>query len=353
MRMNRRDLLRMLATAPLLASPLARAATVRGPGTVAATFGRLPVPGKVRRVFTAGAPAAVLVYVLAPETLLGWPLKLGDDVRRLLPKVRADLPHLGRLAGRGSTMSTEALLAMRPDLILDAGTVDPTYVSGAERVWAQTGLPYALIDGHLPDHPAQLRDVGRLLGVPERGETLAADAERILALARGVLAGVATADRPRVYYGRGADGLQTGLDGSINMETIALAGGRNVAARAGRGGLTNVSMEQVLAWDPEVVLTQDPEFAARALQDPLWRTVSAVRARRVHLAPSVPFGWLDGPPSVNRLIGVQWLLSRLYPGRHPELAPARLRAAAIDFHRRFYGSEPPPGLLAGLSGEAA
>ncbi|MGB3393609.1 MAG: ABC transporter substrate-binding protein, partial [Stenotrophomonas sp.] len=288
---------------------------------------------------------AVLVYALAPATLLGWPMKLDAQARWLLPRVSVGLPYLGKLAGRGSTVTTESLLALHPDLVLDAGSVDPTYLSGAERVWQQTRLPYVLIDGQLQDHPAQLREVGRLLGVPARGEALAAGAERILALARQVRAGVPEAERPRVYYGRDPDGLLTGLEGSINMQAIALAGGRNVAAQAGRGGLTRVSMEQVLAWDPEVIVTQDPAFAGSVLQNPLWRAVSAVRAGRVHLAPSVPFGWLDGPPSVNRLLGVHWLLSKLYPGRDTRLAPAQMAAAVSDFHRQLYGSAPPDGFL--------
>jgi iron complex transport system substrate-binding protein len=134
-------------------------------------------------------------------------------------------------------------------------------------------------------------------------------------LVRAVTAGLGEQARPRVYLGRGANGLETGLAGSINVEVIEYAGGRNVAAQAGRGGLTRVSMEQILAWDPEVILTQEAGFAERVRQDPLWRGVSAVRSGRVHCAPVLPFGWLDGPPSVNRLIGVRWLLEKLHPGR--------------------------------------
>lgn len=350
--MNRRELLRALALAPLLATPLARSAQPRRK-VVAAAFGPLPASRPVRRVFAAGAPAAVLTYVLAPQALLGWPLKLEPQAQRLLPRVRADLPYLGKLAGRGSTVSTESLLALQPDLVLDAGSVDATYLSAAERVWQQTRLPYALIDGQLQDHPAQLREVGRLLGVPARGEALAAAAERVLTLAERLRTDVPEAERPRVYYGRDPDGLLTGLDGSINMEVIAAAGGRNVAAQAGRGGLQRVSMEQVLLWDPQVILTQDPTFARHARQDPLWRTVSAVRSGRVHLAPSTPFGWIDGPPSVNRLIGLHWLLSQLYPGRHPQLAPTRMAEAVTALHRQLYGSLPPAGFLQAAPGRPA
>ncbi len=352
--MKRRELLRTFALAPLLAPGLSSAwAATGGRSTLAATFGTPPPPATVARVFAAGAPAAVLTYVLAPDKLLGWPMGLSPQARALLAPGARDLPQLGRLSGRGSTVSTESLLALRPDLILDAGTVNATYLSGAERVQQQTGLPFVLVEGQLTEHPAQLRDVGHLLGVAERGELLAREAEQVIALAHALLAAVPPQARPKVFYGRGAEGLETGLAGSINMEAIEFAGGRNVAAQAGTGGLTQVSMEQILDWNPDVVLTQDPAFATRIVADPLWRSVEAIRNGRVHLAPSLPFGWLDGPPGVNRLIGVRWLLSKLHPGRHPALTPAEVNAAIIEFHRLFYGQTlTPPALDTLLAGSA-
>ena len=80
----------------------------------------------MQRVFAAGAPAGVLLAALAPEKLLGWPMQLGVPARKLLGPVPAALPFLGRLSGRGSTVSMETLLQLQPDLILDAGTADAT-----------------------------------------------------------------------------------------------------------------------------------------------------------------------------------------------------------------------------------
>ncbi|MFQ6299211.1 iron ABC transporter substrate-binding protein, partial [Escherichia coli] len=76
-------------------------------------------------------------------------------------------------------------------------------------------------------------------------------------------------ERPRVYYARGPKGLETGLGGSINVETIEFLGARNVAGET-RGGLATVSFEQVLKWDPEVIVTIDRDFAAGVRSDPLW-----------------------------------------------------------------------------------
>jgi iron complex transport system substrate-binding protein len=321
--------------------------------TIAASFGKLPPPERVRRVFAAGAPAGVLLAALAPEKLVGWPLQLSDAARGLLGAPLRDLPFVGRLAGRGSTVSLETLLQLQPDVILDSGTADATYISAAQRVTEQTGMPCVLVHGRLAVHPAQLREVGQLLGVPERGERLAAYADATLALAAQVRASVPLAERPRVYFGRSADGLETGLEGSINLELLDFAAGRNVAAAVGKGSLTRVSLEQILGWDPEVIVTQDPAFACRALTDPLWQSLTAVRKRRVHCAPSLPFGWLDGPPGVNRLIGVHWLVQLLHPTHPAVRALAPLPVAVQRFYRLFYGADlSPKAVVALLEGTA-
>lgn len=357
--MKRRDVLRALACAPFLSRALpalgaeaGAAHAVKPSGIIAAAFGQLPNPAEVRRVFAGGPPASTLITVLAPEKLMGWPWNVSAEARTLLPPAVRDLPQVGRLAGRGSTMSNETLLQLKPDLILDIGTVDATYISAMQRVAEQTGLPCLLLHGGLADHPAQLREVGRMLGVAARGEALARWAETTIALAERVRAAVPPEKRPRIYYARGPAGLDTGLGGSINMETIDFASARNVAAEAGqRGGIAKVSLEQVLAWDPDVILTQDAGFARRVLDDPLWQPLAAVRNRRVHLAPTRPFGWLDVPPSVNRLIGVRWLLALLHPGRADDAAS--LRAATVDFYRLFYGVELDAAAIDALLGGAA
>jgi len=120
------------------------------------------------------------------------------------------------------------------------------------------------------------------------------------------------------------------------MEVIDRLGAMNVAASLGRGGLVAVSLEQVLLWNPEVIVTTDPVFFASVRRDPLWLQVDAVKSRRVHLAPAEPFGWIDFPPSVNRLVGLRWLGRILYPDAFPDDLCARVR----DYYTRFYHQTP-------------
>jgi iron complex transport system substrate-binding protein len=157
------------------------------------------LPERVETVFAAGPPAAILLYVMAPDRMLGWPRANRADERAFLAEPYADLPELGTLTGQGGEANLERVLALQPDLILDFGSVRDTYVDLANRVQAQTGIPYLLIDGRFENTPAALRLLGEALGVPERGEELARDAEASFARIDALLAEVPEDERPRAY----------------------------------------------------------------------------------------------------------------------------------------------------------
>jgi len=302
------------------------------------------LPAKIARVYAAGPPASILLFALAPEKLLGWTTPFRQEERPYVAQKYVDLPVLGRLTGRGGSANIEALLGAKPDLVIDYGSVRPTYASLADRVQAQTGIPYLLIDGSFDLMPRAFRELGGMLGETARGEEWARYAERTLAEVAARVAGVPPAKRPRVYYGRGPQGLDTGLAGSINMEVIERVGAVNVAAAAGQGSLARVSIEQVLGWNPEVIVTIDRNFFDAVWKDPLWKGVRAVRDGRVFLSPNVPYGWIDFPPSINRLIGLRWLGHVLYP----QVFGEDLRPVVADFYRRAYHQTPSAAQLDAL-----
>jgi len=331
---TRRQFLATAAAAALMAPP-ARAATVTD-----ATGRALAVPAKVERVFPAGPPAAILLYTLAPDLLLGWPrANRPEECAYMLPDI-CSKAEIGRITGRGNTANLELVLTLKPDLIVDVGSTSATFVSLAGRVQEQTGIPYALLDGRFDAIAATYRKLGELTGRSTRAETLARYADDTMRTITGRIAGLPQGERPRAYYARGPRGLTTGLGSSINVETLEMLA-QNVAG-ANKGGLANVSIEQVLLWNPDVIVTIDQDFAATVRNDPAWRSVAAVRDGRVHLSPKMPFGWVDFPPSVNRLIGLWWLAKILYPDRFPEDIATLTR----DFYSLFYHRSPTDAQIA-------
>ena len=252
-----------------------------------------------RDVVAAGQPAALLIWAVARERLAGWPRKPGARALAALPALAADLPETGALASGGRPASPEAIAALGPRLVIDYGDADPEHQDLAARMQARLRVDWRLIDGALPRLPEAFREAGRLLDAAPEAKALADLAADGLERWRRAPAG------PAFYYARGHDGLETGFRGALATEVLEGAGWTNVAE--GSRHIGRVTREQVAAWDPEAIVTLDPAFARAAADDPVWRQRPGGGRRRLLLLPATPFGWIDRPPSVNRLLGCAWL----------------------------------------------
>lgn len=269
----------------------------------------------------AGQPAALLIWAVARERLAGWPRKPEGAALSALPPLAARLPEIGALAGGGRPAGLEAIAALRPQLVIDYGDADQEHEGLADQMRRRLDVEWKLLDGSLSRIPEAIRAAGHLLDVGVGAENLADTAEAVLERWRRAPAG------PSFYYGRGADGLETGFRGSLATEVLEGAGWENVAV--GSDDIGRVSREHVVAWDPAAIITLDPEFARTAAGDPIWRTRRDGSRRSLLLLPDTPFGWVDRPPSVNRLLGCAWLAE-------PEAGWMRLSMLT----HRLYGRAP-------------
>jgi len=290
------------------------------------------IPDRIGRVMAADQSAAILVFVLAPEKLVGWSRPLTRAQRAYLPAKFARLPVVGQLTGPTPTVAADAVARLRTDLIIDTGIVSPEAAARADALQQQTRIPYIVLDGSIQLIPDTLATVGAMLGVAERGQDLASSARAAIDGLRGRLLITESTERPLVYYGRGTDGLETGLARSQVMAAIDQAGVINVAARLGSGELTRVTREQIFQWNPAIIIAQQQSFYNALQRDRGWRGLAAVTNKRVYLAPTDPFGWIDDPAGVNRIIGLPWLTALFYPDVYQE----DLRASVREFYDKFY-----------------
>ncbi len=308
------------------------AASGRAAGFVDAAERYVVVPDRVGRVMTANPAADVLVFVLAPEKLMGWSAPLSRGQLAYLPANFARLPIVGGVMRPNPAEAVQVVARLRPDLIIEAGPVTPEAAARAEQIQQQTGVPYLVLDNSIEAIPHNLRIIGALLGAPERGDDLAKYTDYAIDALRGRLLIAPADERPIVYYGRGPDGLETGLGGSQAMAPIDQAGVINVAARLGRGELTRVPRDQIIDWDPAIIIAQQRSFYDTLLHSTAWRGLIAVASKRVYLEPADPFGWIDDPPGINRVIGLYWLTGLFYPDQYQE----DLRTAVREFYDKFY-----------------
>lgn len=109
-------------------------------------------------------------------------------------------------------------------------------------------------------------------------------------------------------------------------------GAKNVAPAQKTQGLSQVKPDQIREWNPSIILAGSPQFAYQLQHDEKWAGLDAVRKGRIYRVPAGPFGWIETPPSVNRLLGLVWLKCLLYP----DVFRVDLASEARNFYSLFY-----------------
>lgn len=286
-------------------------------------------------IYGASPPVNYLLYALDPALMAGLNFPLRQHEASYMPAA-AKLPVIGGWFGQGRTPNLEVLAKVRPEL-----TVAWNYRGNFGRI-ANTletlGLEAcALRLDRLEDYPPALRTLGRLTRHEARAERLAEDFERRLQRAEALRSAHHDDVPPRVYYAEGAGGLKTECAGSVHAELIERAGGVNVHRCESKSGygMEQISFEQLLLYNPDVIIVFEPSFYERLFEDRRFARLDAVRAGRVHLIPRSPVNWFDRPPSFMRVAGLEWLQQVLWPAP----SDAKLLASLQDFFALYFNRE--------------
>ena len=177
---------------------------------------------------------------------------------------------------------------------------------------------------------------GKVVGAEDKANELNDFNNKYLDMVNEKSSKLQDSDKRTVYYASGDDGLQTNPSGSSHGQLIDLVGAKNVAYSASQGNTTSsiqVSIEQVISWNPDVIITTDPEFYASVYNDSNWAHIKAVQNKDVYLSPQSPFKWFDRPVGANMIIGVPWTAKAIYPDDYKDI---NMVDATKEFYSNFY-----------------
>ena len=298
----------------------------------------MTVPLEIESVFSTGPAAAIYLYTLVPDKLLGWNYELNDIEKSIILEQYHNLPNFGQ----GDAVNYEAVIAAGPTIALNVTSINDGSIDASDALAEQLGVPVVMVSSDLLDAPAVYRFMGELFGVEEQAEALAAYAEETFNAISSL--DIPNEEKVRIYYGNGEDSLETAPAGSSHGQIIDLVNAVNVAdLELGDGSRVQISAEQLLAWDPDVIIVNgEPKAdmtgsaAAEAiLADPLFATLKAVQNGAVYGTPNAPFSWVDRPPGPNRIVGMRWLSGLIYP----EYLDYDVDEAVREFFQLFYHVE--------------
>jgi iron complex transport system substrate-binding protein len=292
----------------------------------------------------------LLVQMNASDKIVGvmanWKQQLGDGYARLAPELNqkaalGDLTHV----------DPEKLVALKPQVVFVTNYAPQEMIDKISSL----GIPVVAISLR-HDAPGEktrlnptmadeekaynlgLREgialIGEIVNKPAEAKALIAATDAGRRLVSDRLKDLPAEQRVRAYMANPE--LTTYGSGKYTGLMMAHAGAMNVAAATIQGFKT-VAMEQVIAWDPQVIFVQDryPSVVNEIKTSPQWQTIDAVKNQRVYLMPDYAKAW--GYPMPEAMgVGELWMAKKLYPEKFKDVD---VRKVANDWYQRFYRTD--------------
>ncbi len=289
------------------------------------------VPGNIEKVAVSGPLAQIVLFALCPDELVGVASKWSAAAEQYIDSKYYDLPELGQLYGGKGELNLETLLASGAQVVIDVGEPKATAKEDLDALQEQTGIPFVHITGTTQTMGDAYTKLGELLNKKDEAKVLAdyctSTYQKMEELAGKV-------QKVNALYCLGDQGLNVIAKGSFHAEIIDLMI-NNVAQvddPSSKGTGNEVDIEQILKWDPDVIVFAPDSIYDTVADDAVWQQVSAIRTGQYYKVPFGPYNWMGFPPSVQRYLGLMWMAKVLYP----EQADLDLQTEVTNYFKLFY-----------------
>ena len=312
-----------------------KAAQAEGTRIITDSAGReVEIPSEITKIAPSGPLAQIVLYTVSPDKLAGLAADFSDEAKQYIDEKYWGLPKFGQFYGKNASLNMEALIAEAPDVIIDIGEAKKTVKEDMDALQEQLNIPVIFVEATLPTMADAYEMLGDITGEKEQAGKLADYCRAEIGKADQNAAAIADADRKSVYFGLGEDGLHTNAKGSIHADVIDRIGAVNAAdvEAVSSGGGSEVSFEQVLLWNPDLIIVDSQKLYDTLTADPMWQELDAVKNGKIFKIPTAPYSFMSSPPSVNRMIGIEWLGSLVYP----EIYTSDIREEVKNFYQLFY-----------------
>ena len=291
------------------------------------------VPGNITRIAASGAMAQIVIFALAPDALVGIASEWSDDAAQYLDEKYYDLTVFGQFYGSGD-LNLEEIAAQAPQVIIDVGEAKSTIVEDMDAIMEQVGIPTIHIDAATGSMGDAYRMLGELLGMEDEAEVLAQYCESVVTRTEEIVNQIGEDGKTSLIYCIGTDGLSVLAETSYHAEIIDLIADNAavVDEPSSKGSGNQIDMEQLLIWNPEVILFAPDSVYDTVATDDAWMELDAIKNGSYYEVPFGPYNWMGFPPSVNRYLGMIWMAQLLYP----ETAQYDMYEEAAQYYELFY-----------------
>ena len=270
------------------------------------------VPADIQKIAVSGPLAQIVVFAIAPDKMVGVANAWDESAKTYFDAKYLELPLLGQLYGGKGELNLETLLSAAPDVVIDVGEPKDSMAEDLDALQEQTGIPFVHIDAYLASMDDTYAMLGDLLAMPNEAQGLADYCRYAYDKVKAIADSVEKVD---LLYITGEEGLNVIARGSYHAEVIDMLC-NNLAVvdePSSKGTGNEVDMEQILNWNPAAVIFAPSSIYSTVADNENWQTIPAIRDGRYYEVPMGPYNWMGFPPSVQRILGMQWMAKVLYP----------------------------------------
>lgn len=275
------------------------------------------LPTTIDKIAPSGHTAQQILLTIAPEKMVGLSQELTDDQLKIFGEDFKNYPVFGAVLGATDNLNREAIAEAGPQVIIDTGEYKEGIEEDLDNLQQQIGIPCVFIEMKLSDYGNGYQTLGQLLGKEDRGNEIGQYLQNAYDKVVSVMDGIPESDRVRMAYIVGDTGLNAIAKTSFQGAVVDLVADNVVVVddASGKGDGNEISLEQMAIWDPDLLVFQSKSVYDSVGNDSAWKTIKGVADDNYYLCPDDPWCWLNNPPTVNQMMGLQWLPRLLYPDK--------------------------------------
>ncbi len=293
------------------------------------------VPAQIDRIAPSGHTAQQVLLTMAPDKMVGLSQELTDDQLKYLGDKFSDYPVFGAAFGAKGDMNKEAVAASGAQIVIDTGEYKDGLKEDLDNLQSQLGIPVVFIETPLDGYDKAYEMLGELLGMEDRGKELGDYCSKAYSETEAVMASIPESERVNVAYLLGDSGLNAIAKGSYQGTVIDMCANNvvEVEKASGSGTGNEISLEQIAVWNPDLIVFGTNSIYDTVGSDTAWSGISAIKSNNYYEVPSEPWTWLNNPPTVNQILGMQWFARLCYPDKFND----DMQDVVTEYFKTFYG----------------
>lgn len=256
-----------------------------------------------------------------------------------MPWAMKIIPGLGSIQATNNPQdpSIEELVKLGADVVFFWDTEKPL------AMMTQAGLPVVVTQPSSPESKPQSVEAFRKMikdEVNTFAKVLGPDAEKKAAMydqyfdekvdrILDVTSTIPKSEYPKVYYVRGPDALTSHGKNSYTHWWVTMAGADLVSSEINEG-MPKVSLEQVISWNPDIIVMGRVNSTSLILDDPNWKDITAVKEGAVYTNPEGVFYW---DYSSEGVLFLEYLAKLFHPDKFADID---MKEEIKEYYSTFY-----------------